>query len=108
MIEQTQDQLEFHSKLEVWYGYEGKKPMALNLIEGMRIQGEYICLKLITDDGGDCEEWAIKLSELVKDHGIFIKYSDKECEEESKKEILQALRDAISAIENQFSDQKSW
>lgn len=107
MFEETAEQLEFHSKLEMWAGHVGRKPEALNWIEGVRIQGEHVCLELIDDDG-DETEWAISLSELVKKHGEFIKYSHPEDAEESKAEILKALRDAIAAIELQHSEPEAW
>lgn len=103
MFEETAKQLEFHSKLEMWCGPVWRKPEALNWIEGVRIQGGSVCLELIDDDG-DETEWAISLSELIKKHGEFIKFSDQESAAESKTEILKALRDAIAAIELQHSE----
>ena len=107
MFEETPEQLEFHSKLEMWCGPICRKPMALNWIEGVRIQCGYICLELVDDDG-DETEWAISLAELVKKHGEFIKYSHPEDAEENKAEILKALRDAIAAIESQHSEPEAW
>ena len=107
MFEETQDQLEFHSKLDMWSGPVDRKPTALNWIEGVRIQRDYICLELIDDDG-DETEWAISLAELVKMHGDFIKYSHPIDAEESKAEVLKALRDAISEIELQHSEPEAW
>ena len=103
MFDETGEQIEFHNKLEMWAGPVGRKPEALNWIEGVRIQGEHVCLELIDDDGEETE-WAISLSELVKKHGEFIKYSHPEDAAESKAEILKALRDAIEAIEQQNSE----
>lgn len=107
MFEETDEQIEFHNKLEVWCGPIDRKPEALNWIEGVRIQGKHVCLELIDDDG-DETEWAISLSELVKKHGEFIKYSHPEDSAESKAEILKALRDAIEAIEQQNSDPETF
>lgn len=107
MFEESAEQLEFHSKLEMWDGPVGRKPEALNWIEGVRIQGEHVCLELIDDDG-DETEWAISFSELVKKHGEFIKYSHPKDAEESNDEILKALRDAIAAIELQRSEPGAW
>lgn len=107
MFEETPTQLEFHSKLEMWCGPVSRKPTALNWIEGVRIQGEHICLELIDDDG-DETEWAINLAELVKGHGEFIKYSHPDDAKEYKAEIVKALRDAIAAIELQHSEPEAW
>lgn len=103
MFEETSEQIAFHSKLEMWWGEEGRKPKALNYIEGVRIQGEHFCLELIDDDGSETE-WAISISDLVKKHGEFIKYSDPDDVEDYKAEILKSLRDAIAEIELQYSD----
>jgi len=107
MFEETQEQLEFHRKLEMWCGQVDRKPTALNWIEGVRLQGEHICLELIGDDGYEAE-WAISLAELVKMHGDFIKYSHPTDAEENKAEVLKALRDAIAAIELQHSEPEAW
>lgn len=107
MFEKTPEQLEFHGKLEMWYGAVDRKPTALNWIEGVRLQGDHICLELIDDDG-DATEWAVSIAELVKMHGDFIKYSHPTDAEESKAEVLKALRDAIAAIELQRSEPETW
>ena len=103
MFEETQEQLEFHSKLELWSGPIDRKLFALKFIEGVRLQGEHICLELIDDDGDEAE-FAISIAELVKMHGDFIKYSNPADAEENKAEVLKALRDAIAAIELQHSE----
>lgn len=107
MFKETAEQLEFHSNLELWCGPVWRKPEALNWIEGVRIQGEHVCLELIDDDGGETE-WAISLSYLVKKHGEFIKYSHPEDAKESMAEVLKALRDAIAEIELQHSEPEAW
>ena len=106
MFEETPEQLEFQRSLEMWLGRVDRKPTVLNLIKGVRIQGEHICLELLDDDGYETE-WAISIAELVKRHGDFIKYSHPTDAEESKAEVLTALRDAIAAIELQHSEQEA-
>ena len=107
MFEETQEQLEFHSKLELWSGPIDRKLFALKFIEGVRLQGEHICFELIDDDGDEAE-FAISIAELVKMHGDFIKYSHPTDAEESKAEVLKALRDAIAEIELQHSEPQAW
>ena len=102
MFELTPEQVEFQSKLELWCGLTDRKLEALHWIEGVRLQGAYICLELV-DDNGDSAEFAISFTELVKQHGEFIKYSHRDDAEESKVEVLKALRDAIETIEGQQS-----
>jgi len=103
MFEETQEQLEFHNKLELWYGPADRKAAVLNRLEGVRLQGGYICLELIDDDG-DSVEVAIRLAELVKIHGDFIKYIHPIDAEDSKSETLKALGEAIVSIESQHSE----
>ena len=103
MIIQTKEQLEFRRKLKMWYGRIGHKPLALKLITGIRIQSGYICLELVDDDGDEAE-WAINLDELVKEHAVFIQYSHPEDAEESKAEMIHALKRALKQIKLQQSD----
>lgn len=102
--ELTDEQIAFHNKLEMWSGPRNGKAAVLNCIEGVRIQGGYVCLELYDNDYEQVE-YAISLSELVKIHGEFISGSDPETAARSKAEMLKSLRDAILEIESQHSDE---
>lgn len=93
------DQAEFHANLETWAGFaDGSLPSVMDDIEGVRIQGGYVCLEVLDDDGDEAE-YAITIDSLITKTCDFLRNSHPDDAAESKAEMLRALREAIAKIE---------
>lgn len=85
--------IDFHKKLILSYGVKNHVPLSLDMVNNVRMQGNWICLELLGDDHNEGYEYAITIEDLTND--MIRKCYEKEVFDET----IDSLRKAIEALE---------